>query len=89
MDKRKDLQIALNIELRKENEELKELIKSREDEYNKKLKELNNLILELDSIKKEWTSSIDKLNEQRNKYSELNKELLNIKKKFDKVKKYM
>lgn len=89
MDKRKDLQIALNIELRKENEELKELIKSREDEYNEKLKELNDLILELDSIKKEWSSSIDKLNEQRNKYSELNKELLNIKKKFDKAKKYM
>ena len=89
MDKRKNIQTVLNMELRKENEELKNLIQSREDEYNSKLKELNDLIIELDSIKQQWVSAIDSLNEQRNKYSELNKELLNIKKKFDKAKKYM
>ena len=89
MDKRKKIQEALNIELRKENDELKELIRSREDEYNKKLKELNDLIIDLDSIKQQWVSAIDALNEQRNKYSELNSELLDIKKNFDKIRKYM
>jgi chromosome segregation ATPase len=88
MDK-KDMQIAMNIELRRKNEELQSIINEMESEYNEKFKYVESLIDELESIKQQWKKSLDDLNYQKEEYRLLNKELLDIKREMNKIRKYL
>ena len=88
MDKGK-LQIAINAELRKKNEELQSIINEMESDYDVKIKSVEILIEELESIKQQWRKSLDDLNTQKEEYKELNKELLNIRNEMNKIRKYL
>lgn len=88
MDKGK-LQIAINAELRKKNEELQSIINEMESDYDAKVKSVEILIEELESIKQQWRKSLDDLNTQKEEYRELNKELLNIRNEMNKIRKYL
>lgn len=88
MDK-KDIQTAINAELRIENERLQSIIDEMEETYDTKIEYVESLINELETIKIQWKESLDGLNAQKEEYKELNKELLNIKKEMNKIRKYL
>lgn len=51
--------------------------------------EVEQIIKELEAIKKEWFEALSDLNEQRIKYRELNKELLEMRNEIVKLKNFL
>ena len=88
MDK-KDIEIKINNDLVKKNEELQVIINQMESDQVEKTKSLEILINELEEIKAQWYESLNDLNIQRAEYKKLNQELLVIKKEMNKIKKYL
>lgn len=50
---------------------------------------VEQIIKELETIKKEWLEALTDLNEQRAKYRELNEELLEMRNEINKLKKIL
>lgn len=88
MDK-KDIEIKINNDLVKKNEELQAIIDKMESDQVEKTKSLEILINELEEIKTQWYESLNDLNIQREEYKKLNQELLTIKKEMNKIRKYL
>lgn len=76
--------------LRKQNAKLKEeldALKGRNTKYtdDSKNKRVDDLIAELEGIKKQWHDAMNDLKEEKARYTELMKDLRSIKKTFEAV----